>query len=296
MSHVDYRLPHKPRQVVIQGERGSNSHDALLEVFPNANPRCSLNLTESFSLMTRPDVDLALIPVKNTIADKVPYTMKLVRDTGMKIVGEIFKQINHCVLGLPGADLSKATAIYSHPHALGQCTEWLAKYPHISPIEYYDTAGAAKDVKLWQDPTQLAIAPMLAAKEYNLGVLAEKIQDNKESNITHFLVLSRELQKYPSDSRPYVTSMLLDMRNSGRKKAYLNEARIVQMFNGLGHSVVHKEDFTGLYFRIPTLFVEVEGHEDAPLIKKGLSMIKADGLITSFSPVGCYPTHPSRPY
>ena len=65
---------------------------------------------------------------------------------------------------------------------------------HWNAVAVYDTAGAAKMIRLdnnLMDPT--AIASVTAAKIYGLRVIKKSIEDNK-FNFTRFLVLSREAQ------------------------------------------------------------------------------------------------------
>ena len=75
-------------------------------------------------------------------------------------------------------------------HALGQCRKIIRKLglkPHVAG----DTAGAARQVSEWKDPTKAAFAPRLAAEVYDLEILAEDVEDEKH-NTTRFVVLSRE--------------------------------------------------------------------------------------------------------
>jgi prephenate dehydratase len=294
MPSVDYRLPHKPRYVAMQGEIGSNSHVAIKGLFNGTSAVACDTISDAIAHVKAEIADLAVIPVLNTIADRVPYAMSLLRANGMKIVGETVNDIHHCVLGKKGATLSKAYAIYSHPHALGQCRKWLDLHPRIRPFDYKDTAGAARDlVAHGDDPGILAIAPRLAADAYKLDVLADSIQDD-DDNKTHFYVVARELHLYPMDSRLFLTSMLLEMKNNSRKKAYMAEREFVGLFNGVGHPVVNKGDFTSKHFSLPTFFVEVEGHENSKFLQRALQQLKADKLVSDYSVMGCYPRHPNR--
>jgi prephenate dehydratase len=59
---------------------------------------------------------------------------------------------------------------------------------HIEPVPEHDTAGAARAVASDADPTTAAIASVEAAEIVGLGVLAERIQTEKE-NFTKFAVV-----------------------------------------------------------------------------------------------------------
>ena len=44
------------------------------------------------------------------------------------IVGEQIIKIEHCLLGLPGTDLSEVKTVYSHPQSLMQSARFLQGY------------------------------------------------------------------------------------------------------------------------------------------------------------------------
>ena len=60
----------------------------------------------------------------------------------------------------------------------------------LTPVTAGDTAGAAREVSQWGDPTKAAFAPALAAEIYGLDILMSDVEDEKH-NTTRFIVLSR---------------------------------------------------------------------------------------------------------
>ena len=56
-------------------------------------------------------------------------------------------------MGIPGSSLDTIHTVHSHVHALGQCRKVIRKYG-LKPIISGDTAGAAREVAEFGDPTQ----------------------------------------------------------------------------------------------------------------------------------------------
>ncbi len=53
-----------------------------------------------------------------------------------------------------------------------------------------DTAGSAREVRDWNDPTRASLATSLAAEIYGLDILAQDVEDEAH-NTTRFVVLSK---------------------------------------------------------------------------------------------------------
>ena len=88
----------------------------------------------------------------------------------------------------PHWTLAKTELAESHPIALRQCPAALAALG-LTPVEAFDTAGAARAVAEAGDVTRAAVAPAGAAEVYDLSILRNDIQDS-ESNRTRFVLLS----------------------------------------------------------------------------------------------------------
>src|SRR5690606_23512258 len=100
--------------------------------------------------------------------------------------------------------------VHSHVHALGQCRRFIRKHRY-TPIVHADTAGAAKDVARWNDPSKAAIGSRLAAELYGLEILQADIAD-EEHNTTRFLLLSKE-PKNPPVGDDVITTIFFTLRS-----------------------------------------------------------------------------------
>ena len=147
---------------------------------------------------------LVVLPFENTIAGSVAINYDLLLKSETKVIAEVYLPVIHCLLACKGFKLSDIHTVYSHPHALEQCREFIRKNK-LKAIPEYDTAGAAKIV--WENlrKGEAAISSEYCAKIYGLEVLEKGIETNK-NNITKFLVFVRS-DKFPGGIKKKKTSI-----------------------------------------------------------------------------------------
>ena len=184
----------KEKRIVIQGYAGAFHQIAAQLYFENEI--IEITPTDSFEELVRitenPDrADIALMAIENSVAGNIAYNYDLVRQSKLKITGEIYLRIRQNLMTLPGVAIEQLTEVHSHYMALAQSREFLRHYPHLKLIETSDTALSAKAIREndWQHVG--AIASTLAAELYNLEIIAPSIETDKE-NYTRFWVLERE--------------------------------------------------------------------------------------------------------
>ncbi len=183
-----------PKKILaIQGELGSNSHAAALramqlrgEVAPEILT-CS-HSAEVFEALAGGRVELAVLPIENSLHGSVAEHYDLLLHHDVAIVGELLLRIRHNVIAAPGVRLEDLRQVLSHPVALSQCRHWLRAHPHIAAVPFYDTAGSVKHLMAEGLHDTAGIAPLLAAEEYGAEALLEGIEDHAE-NYTRFYVL-----------------------------------------------------------------------------------------------------------
>ena len=180
------------KKVAFQGEHGAFSEIASKFYFSEEVTNVpSYSFDEVFSRVKNGKVDFGIVPIENTLYGSVFETYDLLLKYSLTIVGELNLQINHYLIAQKKYKLSEIERIYSHPQALGQCSEFLSRFKktHITPA--YDTAGAAILAIENKSEPSAAIASIEAAEFYNLEVLESNIQNNKE-NYTRFLIISEK--------------------------------------------------------------------------------------------------------
>ena len=272
--------------IAFQGELGANSHIAIHEVFPSADPLPCATFEDAFSAVRDGVAPLAMIPIENSLAGRVSDIYHLLPVSGLGIVGEHFLPIRHQLLGVPGTTIEQLRTVESHVMALGQCREAIRRLGLI-PIVAADTAGSAREVAQVGDPTRAAIASELAARTYGLEVLAENIED-ADHNTTRFLVLAREPEDVDPAEGPVITTLVFRVRNV---PAALYKALGGFATNGVNMTKLESYMLDG-HFSATQFYADVEGHPD----DRGLAFAleELDFFSHEVSILGTYPASPFR--
>ena len=135
-------------RIAIQGEKGSNSHMAALEMFGGSKTEilaCSLS-AEVIRRVVQREVEGALLPIENSLHGSVAEHLDLLLAEPMRVVRESSMRIRHNVLACAGVRLDEVRTVLSHPVALSQCRRWLGEHPEIVAMPFYDTAGSVKHI------------------------------------------------------------------------------------------------------------------------------------------------------
>jgi prephenate dehydratase len=137
------------------------------------------------------EADLGLMAIENTLGGNLMYNYQLLLQSKLSITGEVLLRIKQNLLTLPNTNMKDLTEVHSHPMAIAQCRVFFKQYPHIKLVENADTALSARMVQEQQKKNIGAIASTLAAELYELDILKEGIETNKQ-NLTRFLILEHE--------------------------------------------------------------------------------------------------------
>jgi prephenate dehydratase len=181
-------------KVAIQGELGSNSHMAAMEMLGNQSGLEIIAWTVSPQVLAKVvagEVDGAVLPIENSLHGSVAEHYDLLLELPVRIERESLLRIRHNVIAMPGVKLDEVRKVMSHPVALSQCRRYLAAHPELEVMPFYDTAGSVKHVMAAGLRDSAGIAPELAAKVYGAEVLVAGVEDHAE-NYTRFHLLLRE--------------------------------------------------------------------------------------------------------
>lgn len=178
-------------RVGIQGYSGAFHEIATRRFFPDRE--LEIVAAHTFddliqTLTTGDTMDVSLMAIENTLAGSLMSNYRLLLESEVNIIGEVFLRIEQNLLTLPGVKIEELEEVHSHPVAIAQCRKFFRAYPHIQLVETVDTALSAREVKENNWRKIGAIASSLAADLYELEVLAQGIETNKQ-NHTRFLVL-----------------------------------------------------------------------------------------------------------
>jgi len=184
-------------RVAIQGDRGSNSHMAAVEMLSAVAGgvevvACAAS-AEVVAAVVEGRVDAAVLPIENSLHGSVAEHYDLLMAQPVRIDRESLLRIRHNLIAAPGVRLEQVRWVQSHPVALSQCRRTLARMEAesgVRAVPFYDTAGAVKHLMAVGLRDTAAVAPELAATEYGAVVLERGIEDHAE-NYTRFHLLRR---------------------------------------------------------------------------------------------------------
>jgi prephenate dehydratase len=191
------------RTIAIQGERGSNSHMAALEMFHGTDITivpCTLSAEVIEAVLTS-RVDAAVLPIENSLHGSVAEHYDLLLQHPVRIDRESLLRNRHNLIAAPGVALADIRTILSHPVALSQCRRFIAGFTQAKALPFYDTAGSIKHLIAANLHDTAGIAPQLAAAEYGANILLTGIEDHQE-NYTRFHLLRRAADPRLPDPRP----------------------------------------------------------------------------------------------
>src|SRR6201994_498138 len=275
----------KKLKIAFQGEPGANSHIAIAEAYPEAEPLPCATFEDALATISSGEADLGMIPIENSVAGRVADIHHLLPQSGLFIIGEWFLPIHHQFMAPRGTKLADIKTVESHVHALGQCRRIIRKLG-IKSIVAGDTAGSARIVGERGDKSCASIASRLAAEIYGLDILAENVEDEAH-NTTRFLVLARTAAWAPAGSGT-ITTFVFRVRNV---PAALYKALGGFATNGINMTKLESYMVEGSFFATQ-FYADVEGHpEDRNLV---LALEELAFFSREMKILGVYAAHPFR--
>jgi chorismate mutase/prephenate dehydratase len=237
------------------------------------------SIKEVFSEVERGRANFGVVPIENTTEGVVNHTLDMFIDSNLLIYGEILQEVSHHLLSNSGL-IEDVKKIYSHPHALAQCRNWLeANLPHVPAVEVASTARAAE--LCIDEPTSAAIASELAGQLYGLKVIRARIEDNL-NNFTRFLVLSQKPSERTGKDK---TSLMLSVKD-----------KVGALYDLLRPFASHGINMTKIESRPSQrkaweyiFFVDVEGHINEERVNRAVEEVKGRCLFMKI--LGSYPIH-----
>lgn len=263
----------------FQGEHGAWSEVAARAWKADYATIPCKEFVDVFDAVRDGNFDFGIVPVENTLGGLVGPVNAILVYADLRIVAAVDLPVRHCLLTLPGTDYREIRQAYSHVQALTQCRGFLARN-HLDPVQYYDTAGAAKMIAEERPRDTAAIASRYAGELYGLEVIKEGIQD-AEVNRTRFFVLAREDSARPAGKghRQKCSAVFNATDKAGGlfgvleifAKAEINLTRIESV-----------PDKPGDY----AIFIDFEGDEQEPRVAQAIAA--ATDKTRGFRILGCY--------
>ncbi len=273
------------KKVSFQGLSGAYSDLVCRELYKDYKTLPCKTFQDTLEAVSRGLAKFAIIPVENNIAGRVADMHFLLENIKLKIVAEHYQKVEHHLMTREEVELKKVKKVYSHRHALSQCKNKIKQFKLI-PINYMDTAGAAKFIKNSQEKDIAAIASKLASEIYGLKVLKQNFEDKKD-NITRFLIFSKKSIELDINKR-IITSIVFNTKNVA-----------ASLYNALGGFAKNNINLTRLEsffvnkdFKQFSFIIDVESHPDLKNFKDALGVLKK--YSTKVRILGYYPASSFR--
>ena len=173
------------------GPAGTFTEAALLKITAKDDQLIAYaNVTAALDAVRKGECSKALVPIENSVEGVVARTLdELASGEPLVITAETTLPVTFSLMTLDKTDIKDIKSIATHPHAESQCRSYIAKnFPNAQVIETASTAAAAKGLS--KGDYDAAIAAPIAARNYQLKVIAEDIGDNTTA-VTRFVVVEK---------------------------------------------------------------------------------------------------------
>jgi chorismate mutase/prephenate dehydratase len=267
-------------KIAYFGQPGSNTHDAARRAFGHMTdyaPQDSIQ--DVFGEVREDRADYGVVPVENSTEGIITHTLDYLADSDLVVSSEIRVPIHHYLLNRSGK-LGSIKQVLSHPQALGQCRDWLAKHlPQAKVVNAASTSAAAKIAAQDKRSGTAAVGSKLAMEIYGLKTAAANIQD-KNDNETRFFVIGKDS---PQPTGHDKTSIMFSIKDHvgalAKALAPFERSRINLTAIESRPSRLKAWDY---YF-----FIDFIGHQDDPKIRKVLGLVQKQVKLLRI--LGSYP-------
>ena len=264
--------------VACQGCEGANSQIACDRLIHGAKIMYFEDFEGVFAAIDTGFCKYGVIPIENSLAGSVNQVYDLMQRHQFHIVRSVRQKIDHNLLVKPGVKFEEIREIYSHPHALSQCSAFLSSLKDVKALPSQNTAVAAQMVATSERRDIAALASRACIKLYGLECLKPAVQD-KDNNYTRFICISKDLQIFPGADR---TSLMVSVSHEPGSLY-----RILSRFYALNVNLIKLEsrplpdrDFEFMFY------FDVEASVHDPRFKQLIAELQ--GVCESFTYLGSY--------
>ncbi|MBU4313255.1 MAG: prephenate dehydratase [Actinobacteria bacterium] len=226
----------------------------------------------------RGEADEGLVPMENSIEGSVNITQDILTfESEAKIIGEVTIPVKHSLIGKKNIKLDNIKKVISHPHATAQCRKFLST--NLKGAEIIAANSTAEAVKILKEENDdiAAIGTKIAAKIYDLEIIENDIEDNKD-NKTRFVFIGNSIQPKTGNDKTSIVCFLKEDR-PGSLYNILKEFACRNINLARLESRPAKKDLGDYVFMI-----DLDGHlhdenifEAIEVLRKGVYLVKILG-------------------
>ncbi|MCX7625237.1 MAG: prephenate dehydratase [Candidatus Sumerlaeaceae bacterium] len=267
----------KPPTVAYLGPEATYSHLAALTEFGNSvayQPYASVE--DIFFAVDRDWVDYGVVPIENSTGGVIHTTLDLFLDYELLICSEIYLHIHHNLISRN--PLERIKTIYSKAEPFQQCSVWLKE--NLPGVQLIEVSSTVKGVEMAKDRDYAAaIGSEIAARKYNVPIIAANIEDMKD-NMTRFLVIGKQEAAPTGKDKTSIMFSIKDRPGALFDLLFPFKKRNINL-STIESRPSRKKAWD--YF----FFVDLEGHVRDPHVYEALEELK--GLATYLRIMGSYP-------
>ncbi|MFA0961908.1 prephenate dehydratase [Roseivirga sp. BDSF3-8] len=189
-----------PEKISYLGPEGSFTHQAAESRFGAMSEYLPVETISSvFDMVETGRARFGVVPIENNREGVVTETFECLTRTDLNIVAEIPLPI-HFSFSTLAEKVQDIRRIYSKDIAFRQCSKFLKETYGINKVDLIPVDSTSKAAHMAaREPDSAAICSHIAARQQNLPLLFENIEDSSD-NMTRFLIIARDVINKMGDS------------------------------------------------------------------------------------------------
>ncbi len=267
-----------PMTVAYLGPEGTYTQAAVLKHFGQAVDNLDVKtIGDVFRIVEQGKAHFGVVPVENSTEGVITHTLDCFATSELKVCGEVQLPINHQLLSHSDG-LTAVKRVYAHPQALAQCRKWLERYIPDADVAIANSNAEAAIIAS-KDSDCAAIASDMAAKLYDIPILASGIEDER-NNATRFLIIGHD--SYAASGEDKTTIMV----SAPNKVGSLFELLKPLYDAGVDMSRIESRPSRQTNWEY-VFYIDLIGHVEQEHLRDALEALKSKSAF--FKLIGSYP-------
>lgn len=259
------------------GPEATFSHEAALLEFGNSISHRPFNsVYDIFFAVDRDWIDYGIIPIENSTGGVIHIHLDMFLSFNVLICSEINLAIHQNLISRNPLD--KIRVIYSKTEPFQQCQMWLKE--NLPNVQLIEVGTTTKGVEMAKDRDYAAaIGSVLAARKYDIPVVAPNIEDLKD-NTTRFVVIGKQYSQPTGNDK---TSLMVSIKD---EPGALHD--LLRPFHERRINLTKIESRpTRVRAWELVFFIDLLGHQEDPLVAECLEIIRKNSVNVKI--MGSYP-------
>ncbi|HAU04017.1 MULTISPECIES: chorismate mutase [Pseudoalteromonas] len=269
-------------RVAYLGGQGSYSQLACHKYFSRRPGKLIEMGCSSFDQITGKvesgQADFGLLPIENTSSGSINEVFDLLQHAQVSIVGEVTHSVEHCLLAMPGTELSHINKIFAHPQPFAQCSRFIQGLGDIQHETCDSTFHALQSAV--ETTNSAAIGSAQAGKNVGLEVVKSGLA-NQSENHSRFIVVARNPLQV-SKQIPTKTSLIMATK---QQAGSLADALMIFKQHQINLVKLESRPVPGNPWE-EVFYVDLEANLDDLHVKQALEELKEHTQYTRV--LGCY--------